>query len=339
MSTSAHQAPLENGWTDYAHDPQEIETKTMKLRLVKWALNGFIVALLLYWAQTQRAQEVFIKLTSIPPLYLAGLMALSLVLMLISALRWAHLIRAFGNPSPPIWHLFRLSLIGHFFNTFVPGAVGGDVFRATVTRGIYQQKNTSFLVVFCERAFGLICLCLLLAVGTIKGPAQDLPLGAILGSIGLGVLIFGGAIVHWRDRIQQLTKGYLDEIKHAESLYWALATSFVGQLATLSLFVMILAAFAIQLTLPILLFIVPLGLLASVIPLTVLGAGFREVALISLLMKYGGLDEPTALGVSTAYLGCLWFLGLIGGLFHMLTKGEAFEIVPTVDDDTTQSFD
>ena len=61
-----------------------------------------------------------------------------------------------------------------------------------------------------------------------------------------------------------------------------------------------------------LLFIVPLGLLASVVPLTIFGAGAREIALISLLIRYGSVDEATAVGVSTAYLGCLWFLGLSG---------------------------
>ncbi|MGB0645755.1 MAG: lysylphosphatidylglycerol synthase transmembrane domain-containing protein [Bradymonadia bacterium] len=311
----------------------------MKLKVLKWGLNGFIIASLMYWAQTQRAHDVFLKLASIPLAYLAAMMGLSLGLMFISALRWAHLIRAFGNPPPRVWHLFRLSLVGHFFNTFVPGAVGGDVLRATMTRGIYRQQNTSFLVVFCERAFGLVCLCLLLAVGTIGGPAQDLPHGVILGGAGLVASIILGALIRWRERIQNITRGYLDEIQQTKSIYWALGISFIGQLTTLCLFMIILAAFKVHLAITTVLFIVPLGLLASVIPLTILGAGAREVALISLLIQYGMLNESTAVGVSTAYLGCLWFLGLVGGAFNLLTESKQFGVKTTTDVDTIQLSD
>ena len=39
----------------------------MKLKLLKWGLNGAIMALVVYWAQTQQAHDVFLKLASIPP--------------------------------------------------------------------------------------------------------------------------------------------------------------------------------------------------------------------------------------------------------------------------------
>ena len=110
----------------------------------------------------------------------------------------------------------------------MPGEfVGGDVLRAHNHKG-FTAKNTSFLVVFCERALGLICLCLLLAIGTVGGPARDLPHGFILGGAGLLTTMMLGALVHWRDRIQQITRGYLDEIQRAGSLYWALGM-FLGK--------------------------------------------------------------------------------------------------------------
>jgi hypothetical protein len=103
-------------------------------------------------------------------------------------------------------------------------------------------------------------------------------------------------------------------------LVWAFAFSVLGQLTTLGLFALIVAAFDVELTVPSMLFIFPLGLLASVIPLTILGAGAREVALISLLVNYGGTLQPVAVSISTAYLGCLWFLGILGGTLHVLSR-------------------
>ena len=66
------------------------------------------------------------------------------------------------------------------------------MYKATITK--FTAKNTSFLVVFCERA-GLICLCLLLAIGTVGGPARDLPHGFILGGAGLLTTMMLGALV------------------------------------------------------------------------------------------------------------------------------------------------
>ena len=83
------------------------------------------------------------------------------------------------------------------------------------------------------------------------------------------------------------------------------------------------------------LFVFPLGLLASVLPISILGAGAREVALISLLASYG-VNQATAIGISTAYLGCLWFLGIIGGLLH--TFGGSLSS-PKSDCDTIRSFE
>ena len=83
------------------------------------------------------------------------------------------------------------------------------------------------------------------------------------------------------------------------------------------------------------LFIFPLGLLASVIPITILGAGAREVALISLLVNYGDLSQSVAVSISTTYLGCLWFLGCLGGALHLIKRRKDGEL--RAGSDTTQS--
>ncbi len=281
------------------------------------------------------AHSVFDKLLSISWGYLAGLMSLSLILMIISSVRWARLIKAFGNSAPPISKLLRLSLIGHFFNTFVPGAIGGDVLRATVTRTFYKKQNTSFLVVFSERALGLLCLCLLLFIGLVQAREALLPQATYLALGGLGVLIGIACLVYFRARLLTFTRPYLDGLEQPTQLVWALTASLIGQLTTLGLFALIVSAFGAQLNLSVMLFIFPLGLLASVIPLTILGAGAREVALISLLVNYGDLSQSVAVSISTTYLGCLWFLGCLGGALHLIKRRKDGEL--RAGSDTTQS--
>lgn len=292
----------------------------MNPRVLKWLFNGLVICLIGYWSQTDAAQVTFNKLLSISWAYLVAMMSLSTILMIISSARWARLISAFGNTAPPIVELLRLSLIGHFFNTFVPGAIGGDVLRATVTRTFYKKENTSFLVVFSERALGLVCLCLLLLIGVINAPSDVLPQAVYLGALGLGAVIFITSLVYFRARLLKFTQPYFDGLERPRALLWAFGFSMLGQLSTLGLFALILAAFNVELSLSAMLFIFPLGLLASVIPLTILGAGAREVALISLLVNYGGTQQPLAVSISTTYLGCLWFLGVLGGVLHLISR-------------------
>lgn len=317
-----------------------MKRKTMKTRAFKWLFNAAVIGLIGYWSQTEMAQSVFSKLRSIHWGYLIGMMGMSLLLMLISSVRWARLICAFGNPPPPILELLRLSLIGHFYNTFVPGAIGGDVLRATVTRAYYKKQNTSFLVVFSERALGLLCLCLLLLVGLLNVPPDILPHAKHLALGGLGITVLIGCTIHFRARLLSFAQPYLDSLERPLELVLAFSISLVGQLSTLTLFALIVWAFDADLSLSTMLFIFPLGLLASVIPLTVLGAGARELALISMLINYGGLNEPVAVSISTTYLGCLWFLGLIGGILHLFSRRKTTAHSETrVDYDTTLSSD
>jgi glycosyltransferase 2 family protein len=319
---------------------ERMKRKTMKKSAFKWLFNVAVIGLISYWSQTEMARTVFSKLLSIHWGYLAAMMGISLLLMLISSARWARLISAFGNPAPPILELLKLSLIGHFYNTFVPGAIGGDVLRATVTRAYYKKQNTSFLVVFSERALGLLCLCLLLLVGLLNVPSDILPQAKYLGLGGLAITVLVGCTIHFRARLLAFTQPYLDGLERPLELVWAFGISFVGQMSTLTLFAIIVWTFDAELSLSTMLFIFPLGLLASVIPVTVLGAGARELALISMLINYGRLSETVAVSISTTYLGCLWFLGLIGGMLHLFSRRKTTVHKETrVGYDTTQSFD
>jgi len=62
----------------------------------------------------------------------AGLTMGSLV---IGTFRWWLLFRAFGAPRPPRFApLCRYYLVGFFYNTYLPGGVGGDLVRALASR-------------------------------------------------------------------------------------------------------------------------------------------------------------------------------------------------------------
>ena len=326
--------PLGVSSTDQNMDAQPRKRKTHVKLLIQWSLRLILIGFIVYWVQTDTAQDAFEKLATISASSLAVMGLLSLLLMLVSALRWSHLIQAFGNPAQPILLLLKLSLVGHFYNTFVPGAVGGDVLRAAVSAQFYAKKNTSYLVVFMERLLGLSCLCVILSFGVFSQPETSSNTILIVAGVGIvGILILVLVLFNWQ-KLLGFASTYLDGITQRTRVVHALFLSILGQCMTLLLFAFICQQFEITLSFAAYCFIFPLGLLASVLPISILGAGAREFALISLLMSQGGVLNVDAIGVSTAYLGCLWFLGIVGGVIHLTSKA----LVPTIiDSDTTRS--
>ena len=82
---------------------------------------------------------------------------------LISIWRWWMLLRAVGLPIRYLEAL-RLSFIGFFFNTVVPGLTGGDVVKAFYIARGSQSPYKAFLSVFVDRGIGLFGLAILAAV-------------------------------------------------------------------------------------------------------------------------------------------------------------------------------
>lgn len=78
--------------------------------------------------------------------------------ILIGAIRWKLLIVAAGIDMP--WKLvFQLYLIGSFFSSYLPGAVGGDAIRAFyIYRLLDSRRSTAFLTLLADRLFSLFGL-------------------------------------------------------------------------------------------------------------------------------------------------------------------------------------
>src|SRR5262249_53549212 len=106
-------------------------------------------------------------LATIPIATFAAAIALVAGNVVVGALRWRVLLRAYGAtqiPSTP--RLVYLYFVAFFYNNYLPGAVVGDVGRGVVTRDALAEGATGALsVVLVERALGLFGLFALLAIG------------------------------------------------------------------------------------------------------------------------------------------------------------------------------
>jgi len=76
----------------------------------------------------------------------------------VSSLRWQAFLEHYGVFLTK-WVLFRLYLIGSFFNNFLPSSIGGDGYKwLAVSRTAGTKKGDVFSSIVLERAFGFLTL-------------------------------------------------------------------------------------------------------------------------------------------------------------------------------------
>ncbi|MBI2894746.1 MAG: flippase-like domain-containing protein [Deltaproteobacteria bacterium] len=259
--------------------------------------------------------------------------------MWIAGLRWRVLFAAYGaRRTFPVRHLVSLYMTGLFFNTFLPGAVGGDVLRAHLVRGAYDSPLASYAAVLLERVFGfaaLACLSALALTARLStSDASDFAPYLIASGVAVAATI-GGALqapaiarrlatrLQERGRIGQLF-GLLartPDLARPGLLVWAMALSFGTQLVGVFATYLVTRDLCPSVTFVDCLLYVPLANIASYFPMTFGGLGAREATFVALFARIG-VPEPSALATSLVVFGLLVALALAGGVIHLISPVE-----------------
>ena len=246
-----------------------------------------------------------------------ALVALNVV---AGALRWKVALRAYGAPEiPGFGELVRRYFVAFFYNTYLPGAVAGDVARGVVTRASFGERGATgaLAVVLVERALGLFALFALLAIGlVIAGGRLDgtralwwwtLIGGA--GSLGLVVAIALARRIapHLPGRLGEIA-GRIPPLVDRRAFAGAVGLSLVTQLCVAAAGWVLLAALA-PIDFASSLLVVPLAAATAFLPITVGGAGAREAVYVALCGTLFHLPVADALAASLA----LWLAHLVVG--------------------------
>lgn len=282
--------------------------------------------------------------------FLAGFLFLALVVGL-SAARWRLLVKAQGL-SLSYGHLLELTMIGQFFNTFMPGAVGGDLMKAWYVAGREPTRKTKaiFTVLF-DRVIGLSVIIFYSATTLLfypewLGNTPELKLiayviwGFTLTSMLAAAVFFASlfwklpwadqviAILHRSKALAKILDALFLYRHHVRTIGGALLISAVSVLCTNLMYKFQGDALGIDLDLPHYFFIVPLALTASAIPLLPGGIGVGQVAFYN-LFKWVGVANPdqggtlcTLVQIYTLLFNCL------GAFFYLRFKRHPAAISP-----------
>lgn len=255
------------------------------------------------------------------------------------ATRWHLLARAQGL-SFSLKHLLELTMIGNFFNTFMPGSVGGDLVKAWYVAGSEpKRKAKAVFTVLLDRSIGLTVIVLYSAVTLLfysewLDGRPELRLVAIsiwaFSSLSLlaALLFFTPMLwrfapvhrtlewLHERRRVRPLVEAALLYRNHLWAVLGAVILSMASILGITLLYKLQGNALGISLTLPQYFFMVPLALTVSAVPLLPGGIGVGQVAFYTLFL-WVGHPEPdqggalcTLIQIYTLLFNCL------GGFFY-----------------------
>lgn len=285
----------------------------MKRLLTTSIKIGIVGGILYYLISSERLNlERLWLLQQSPGLLLLMLFVLMGCVIPLTALRWWLLLRAVGLKVSP-QRTFLLTWIGNFFNSTLPGAVSGDVVKGyyIIKAQAEEGRTRAFMTLLIDRfvgLFGLIVIAFLSLLSNLSLFLQNPRLHSLIWLIGIlfaATISFYGLVI-WpfaagRDPFLRLFAN-LPGAGFTTKVY-ASFKSFQYQkpilLATLSIAILIhgLVAFlfveiaqlltATELNLGTQLFLMPIGLITTAIPIAPGGIGIGHVAFESLYQLVG----------------------------------------------------
>jgi hypothetical protein len=259
---------------------------------------------------------------SIPAFFSA--IALYIFAQFISTIRWRLLL----PEGIGINKLFSLCMIGSFFNTFLPGVIGGDAVKGLYLYRLTGKGSMSLASIFMDRYIGFAALIAICTIAFPFGfrffsgsPVMWLLPVIVFSFIGASLLIFG---LRLGQRIRALSEFYSSFHAYRNQ------TTTIGKTFLLSLIVQLTGILSVYLLslgmgqqIPFLAFLlfIPLTVLFAMIPLSISGLGIRESAFV-LFFGLIGVQPVVATALSLLWFITVSFASLIGLVEYIKYKRE-----------------
>ncbi|MEN0058783.1 MAG: lysylphosphatidylglycerol synthase transmembrane domain-containing protein [Bdellovibrio sp.] len=317
--------------------------KHTKKILVQLAKVLFSAAIIFWLVQSDKLNFSALKNFLSPSAAGLGLFLILLNIFFASE-RWRVLIRSQGVQTNT-WSVFKLTLIGMFFNFAMPGGVGGDVIKAFYfTREHPGQKVIAVTSVLMDRVLGMfamVFLALLVMVydlsHILRTPALWTLFCFISGlfvafSIALSLIFSSklydqGTLKKWihkvpySEKFMKLYESMHIYGKEGKRFFSVILLSLISQACAIIFLYQagILAGFS-DVPARTYFLVAPLGFMATALPISPAGVGVGQAAFYFLFNLYTG--EPSELGPTsiTAFQVGTFILSLGGAFFYLRRK-------------------
>jgi uncharacterized protein (TIRG00374 family) len=297
----------------------------------------------------------------------AGFLALGFAIftasILLTLVRWYILVRAQDLPFR-LADAVRLGLVGFFFNTVLPGSIGGDIVKAAFLAREQARRTVAVATVIMDRAIALWALVWFVtlaggvfwATGNLTdadAPRTILTIAAVItAASALAWLLLGFLPTHradrFADRLERLPRvgGSVAEFWRAVWMYrcrqkavlLSMLITVVGQSGFAIAFYcsahVLWDGDAVHNPIPTLVqhfLIVPVGLVVQTMPLFPGGAGIGELG-FGLLYRWFSYPEANGVLSSLVMRVLTWIVGLVSGLVYLRMRARLPDTSPSAEE-------
>ncbi len=256
----------------------------------------------LLWIVLRKAglQRVLHTIKSMDPWFFLAAAGLYILGTFVSVFRW----RLFLTARLTLRKFFSLYMLGSFFNTFLPGMIGGDA-----VKGYYLYKETGGMAeamasIFMDRYLGFSALMLIAFLAYpaglpyLKGKGLAWLVPVIFAAFLVMSLIFFKLRLGRRIKLLADFYGYFGIYEKRALLKGMLISMVVQGISIFSIYVLALG-FGLTVGLPLFFVFVPLITAFSSVPLSISGLGIREASFV-LFFGAVGVSPQTATALSFA---------------------------------------
>ena len=269
--------------------------------------------------------------------------------VLVTFYRWKLLLKG-QNIILSNKDVISLGFIGLFFTSVLPGAVGGDLIKSVyIAKKVKTNKTSSVLTVLLDRIIGVTALVIICTVGLLLNLKKVLkqPELSSLAVIIVGILLFLILLtfigLSKRVHTNKLFNTIMGKIPFSETfnkiylafhayrnahkyLTYALLLSFINHTMNIVAFYIITKALGFGgLGMYAYIFIVPIGMITTAIPLTPAGIGIGQAAFLKLFEW--SLGHPTTIGADaiTIWQAIAIVIYMVGGYFYITYRRTLIE--------------
>lgn len=233
-------------------------------------------------------------------LFLGLAFLLFIISKVMAAFRTLLILNRYGIPISR-WDNLKLYWTGMFYNLFLPGGIGGDVYKTVVINKMHSNGiKISAGSVLMDRIGGVTALAVLALLFIPFTSLYDQYGWVTFAGVPLAIIGFIGIILVFMPRL----KGIAGKL-----LGW----SFLVQIFQVLAVLLILWAFNIKNDQPAYLFIFLVSSVAAMLPISVGGIGIRELVFLS-ISNYLFLDQKVAVAVSLTFYLITVFASLLGAI-------------------------
>ncbi len=293
--------------------------------LLKLLISTVLLLYLFYFSDIVNVQEVIetLKKTRLLVFILALFICLST--FFISTKRWS----LFLPETTKYSRLVSLFLIGSFFNTFLPGRVGGEVIKTFYLYRDIGKGDISLASVFMDKYMGFCAMVGISFLAFIGGYSYFKETEIVWLILAICSIFLMASFIIWRVNWGKI-KGigaiysYLMGYKTKKGImYKGLLLSFIVQV--IGIIEVYILSIAIGLNVPIIYFFifVPIINAVTAIPITIAGLGLREVSFATLFNMFFiklGVTSEQAVSISMLIFAAMILLGLVGGVEYLRIK-------------------